>query len=522
MAGKQIIEGNPDILVQEQLDLAYNNFPLKAIELANGRISLDSFLSQADYQLLACDNLDQGLQAWVRVISPVSRDALIHLLKQRGGTLLLLETPAALSSAWLHLLRAVELRLQRFVPNSGYSRALKWQWQIHSRKSWLEGRDIGLQNCTRGSQNHLLLPADLTRYFYPDPLPRVHQLLDLYVQQVLLDQGPTLNLVEQCKQILLRALPRVLKLPDLAAELDLSGRALQRRLQEDSASYSELLSQVRQVKARSRLVDSKVSVQQLASELGFAEPASFIRAFTRLEGCSPAEYRRQSQLQHAAAAHHPVRLYYAENFLQTKEAHSRRGAKVWIAIQNLAYSKEVSVACEDLDGTWRRYACSFERWISEHFELWSSCNIPVFNPFRFRIYYRVGHVLYTDDNDGHDYILSQEDAYLLGKVDVVCQHLDLIQLPDRFLLTGRILSRRQGADKLTASIRNDHTNKVERVPATAIRHNQQGVMQWHLGIEIKRKKLPANSTLRVTFQHDSAKESTIEDNEGHGFIPRFY
>ncbi len=79
---------------------------------------------------------------------------------------------------------------------------------------------------------------------------------------------------------------------EVAAALGVSERTLRRQLDAEDASFRSLLDEVRADKARQLLGSGSVSVESVARQLGYAEPASFIRAFQRWTGTTPAAYRR--------------------------------------------------------------------------------------------------------------------------------------------------------------------------------------------------------------------------------------
>jgi AraC-like DNA-binding protein len=78
----------------------------------------------------------------------------------------------------------------------------------------------------------------------------------------------------------------------LMAELcGTSPRTLHRRLREAGVSYQELIDEVRFERACAELRSSQVSVKELAFELGYSGANNFIRAFKRVAGTTPAEFR---------------------------------------------------------------------------------------------------------------------------------------------------------------------------------------------------------------------------------------
>ncbi|WP_347265782.1 AraC family transcriptional regulator [Paracoccus sp. (in: a-proteobacteria)] len=94
----------------------------------------------------------------------------------------------------------------------------------------------------------------------------------------------------------LRALPSE-DWPDfdaLAAELRLSPATLRRRLRAEGQGYAALRAEIRLMRARDLLRDSRLSVAEIAARLGYAEPSAFHRAFRKLTGLSPAAWRHQT------------------------------------------------------------------------------------------------------------------------------------------------------------------------------------------------------------------------------------
>lgn len=84
------------------------------------------------------------------------------------------------------------------------------------------------------------------------------------------------------------------EIPDqaaVAAELFMSPRTLSRRLNEEGTSFRALLDEVRQTLSEELLDHTDMTTEQVAARLGYAEAASFIRAFRRWKGCPPQEYR---------------------------------------------------------------------------------------------------------------------------------------------------------------------------------------------------------------------------------------
>ncbi len=78
---------------------------------------------------------------------------------------------------------------------------------------------------------------------------------------------------------------------DAARALAASPRTLQRRLSENGTSFAKLLDQTRHELAIEYLRDPENTVEETAFMVGFAETASFNRAFRRWTGNSPTGFR---------------------------------------------------------------------------------------------------------------------------------------------------------------------------------------------------------------------------------------
>lgn len=82
---------------------------------------------------------------------------------------------------------------------------------------------------------------------------------------------------------------------ELAHTLNLSPRTLDRHLQREGAGFRELAAEVRLERARAMLDARKLSVTQIAHELGYSDAANFTRAFRRECGSSPSEWRARGR-----------------------------------------------------------------------------------------------------------------------------------------------------------------------------------------------------------------------------------
>jgi len=134
-------------------------------------------------------------------------------------------------------------------------------------------------------------PEDIVQPFLthnPEVLEMVAPQLEAELKLQLADQP----LQEQVKGILKKFLAgRRPRLEDVARELRVSVRTLQRRLLSERITFQNLMEEARREMARHYLVESSLELNETAYLLGYEDPNSFIRAFHQWEGTSPGEWR---------------------------------------------------------------------------------------------------------------------------------------------------------------------------------------------------------------------------------------
>ena len=85
-----------------------------------------------------------------------------------------------------------------------------------------------------------------------------------------------------------------LSYPDIGHAAALAGvsvSTLQRRLRESGITYSELVETERLRLSLELLAQGDIKICDVASELGYTEPANFIRAFRKWTGLTPSQFR---------------------------------------------------------------------------------------------------------------------------------------------------------------------------------------------------------------------------------------
>ena len=122
--------------------------------------------------------------------------------------------------------------------------------------------------------------------------PVLRRMLESHSRAVTSRSTSTENLAVNLHQVLTSRLARgEAEIGAVARDLGMSSRTLQRRLSQQGLSYQQLLDRVRRETAEKSMVDSSLSIGEIAYLVGYSEPAAFHRAFKRWTGLTPQAFR---------------------------------------------------------------------------------------------------------------------------------------------------------------------------------------------------------------------------------------
>ncbi len=88
------------------------------------------------------------------------------------------------------------------------------------------------------------------------------------------------------------SLPHGKDVAEVARAMHMSARTLQRRLEQEGTRFTEVLDRARLQLGRRLLADAGATLGEVAFRLGFADLATFSRAFKRWTGMPPGQWRR--------------------------------------------------------------------------------------------------------------------------------------------------------------------------------------------------------------------------------------
>src|SRR5581483_11425606 len=111
--------------------------------------------------------------------------------------------------------------------------------------------------------------------------------------RLLRDMRLEIGLAGSVREVLLVNLAQPMTLDGLARRLKMPARTLKRKLRQEGTSYRKIVNDLRKQLAIRYLNDTELSLEDIASVLGYAEPAAFRHAFRRWTRESPGKFRRR-------------------------------------------------------------------------------------------------------------------------------------------------------------------------------------------------------------------------------------
>jgi AraC-like DNA-binding protein len=101
------------------------------------------------------------------------------------------------------------------------------------------------------------------------------------------------ELIGSIRDAIIASLGQFPRLPEIAGQLAMSPRTLRRRLFERNTTYQHILDEIRVELAKEYIVTTNLSVDQIASRIGFSEATTLRRAFKKWTGLKIKEFRRK-------------------------------------------------------------------------------------------------------------------------------------------------------------------------------------------------------------------------------------
>ncbi|WP_429817506.1 AraC family transcriptional regulator [Ensifer sp. B1-9] len=157
------------------------------------------------------------------------------------------------------------------------------------------GQEAALQRIfgapVRFGQNRnciIIDPQDADRQYRVEDREFIN-ILNQHMASVIAVSNEQVSATEQVRALIsVRLGISPVELPDLASEMGMTPRTLQRRLSDEGTSLRAILRDYREQMATAYLAQGNVSMEEISGALGYAEATVFSRAFKAWTGSSPA------------------------------------------------------------------------------------------------------------------------------------------------------------------------------------------------------------------------------------------
>ena len=120
-------------------------------------------------------------------------------------------------------------------------------------------------------------------------------LLDKQCSELIAKRSARRGLSGKVRDILLRQRPMSMDMELVADALCMTSRTLRRKLALEKTSFRQLVDEVRLSLAEEMLSGTRLSVEQIAERLNYADASSFSQAFKRMSGQTPGMLRKQGE-----------------------------------------------------------------------------------------------------------------------------------------------------------------------------------------------------------------------------------
>lgn len=144
------------------------------------------------------------------------------------------------------------------------------------------------------NKNALIFPKEVLDLSLPTYDGNLKELLINQCASEILSLPKAKSLSEEVRLVLKSNLASPPVVDDIARHFGLNERTLKRKLQLEGASYRDILIELRVAKAKQLLVETEMSVDNIAHQLGYSSPNTFKRLFKKWTNITPGSIRKNS------------------------------------------------------------------------------------------------------------------------------------------------------------------------------------------------------------------------------------
>lgn len=278
-------------IVENAFDLSQD--PLLGIKHGQGlNISSHGFLG---FAAMAADNLDQALSLAIRYARTRTLLADLRFHKEDDSAVIQINRLAAMPDTFPFVVENIIssfLGAARFLINSQepLSAVVKLSYSAKADPIEYE-RILGVPVLFDQPYNQICLPEFLLDSPVSTANATSRGLAETECEKLLaqLDQGQDLVTQIRHQLVKINSFPT---LPVIAQMMNSSPRTINRQLAQLNTTYQHILDEARRESAIELLGNSKASIENIATQLGYNDPSNFGRAFRRWLGKSPRAYRK--------------------------------------------------------------------------------------------------------------------------------------------------------------------------------------------------------------------------------------
>jgi AraC-like DNA-binding protein len=158
----------------------------------------------------------------------------------------------------------------------------------------LEFRRLTIEIDTSSARSAIAVPAEVLRLAMPAADAATARACVQQCEDLLQARRQRRGMAARVRTRLIRDPGQLPAMAVIAREFCITERTMHRRLAAEHTSYRELVDEVR-VNLASALLESGLTVEETARQLGYSETAAFTRAFIRMRGEPPSKYRRRGR-----------------------------------------------------------------------------------------------------------------------------------------------------------------------------------------------------------------------------------
>ncbi|WP_439133717.1 helix-turn-helix domain-containing protein [Pseudomaricurvus sp.] len=272
-----------------------NEVPNIAVRLARRR-SLED-MGVLGYALLASPTLQQGLQLSAHLVESNFPFLKVSLATDNEHALVSCDVMAGGSDYFQLLLEewifSLWVYIQALLPEGLAACASYATLNYHAPTyHWQYQQILGCRVDFDQPRAVLAIPKQWLYIAVKGRSGHTQQLYDTQVKRLLKEQEHSGDIVSRVKRLLLeKPVQCDYRLETTAPFLSLSARTLRRYLAEAGTSFRAVSLEVRMDLAKDYLLNTQLTAQEIAYQLGYAQPNNFYRAFKSFYQLPPEQYR---------------------------------------------------------------------------------------------------------------------------------------------------------------------------------------------------------------------------------------